>query len=54
MMRHNRNNSDADPLPDWEVHLRDAFGQPGEPFGGVTGLAFTAEAALDAFFTFAP
>ncbi|MGN6125525.1 MAG: hypothetical protein ACTHON_03085 [Humibacter sp.] len=29
--------------------MRDAFGRPGEPLGGVTGLVQTPEAALDAF-----
>jgi len=43
-----------EPLPDWEIHIRDAFGAPGDPIGGVTGLAFTAEAALEAFLSFAP
>ncbi len=54
MMCLNQDHTDAEPLPEWEIHLRDAFGRPGEPVGGVTGLAFTAEAALDAFLTFAP
>lgn len=54
MMRLNRNHTEGEPLPDWEIHLRDAFGAPGEPIGGVTGLAFTAAAALDAFLSFAP
>lgn len=49
-----RNHTADEPLPDWEIHLRDSFGAPGEPIGGVTGLALTAETALDAFLAFAP
>lgn len=45
----NDKHTDGEPLPDWEIHLRDGFGRPGEPVGGVTGLVLTAEAALDAF-----
>ena len=41
-------------ISDWEIHLRDSFGRLGEPIGGVTGLASTAEAALKAFLSFAP
>ncbi|WP_438354482.1 hypothetical protein [Microbacterium sp. CJ88] len=48
------NRSESDPIPDWEIHLRDVFGRPGEPVGGVTGLAFTPEAALAAFLSFCP
>ncbi|GGH36497.1 hypothetical protein GCM10010921_05690 [Microbacterium album] len=43
-----------EPLPDREIHLRDSFGTPGEPIGGVTGLALTPEAALAAFLSFWP
>lgn len=49
-----RNHLADEPLPDWEIHLCNSFGAPGEAIGGVTGLAFTAEAALDAFLSFAP
>ena len=49
MMCITRNYPADEPLPDWEIHLRDSFCTPGQPIGGVTGLAFTAEAALDAF-----
>lgn len=38
----------GEPMPDWEIHLRDGFGRPGEPVGGVTGLHDGA-AALVAF-----
>lgn len=54
MMCLNRNTVEGEPLPDWEIHLQDAFGRPGEPVGGVTGLAFTPEAALAAFLAFVP
>ncbi len=40
---------DGEPLPDWEVHLRDGFGRPGDPLGGVAGLVDNADAALAAF-----
>lgn len=54
MMCLNHNHVTDEPLPDWEIHLRDSFGGPGEPIGAVTGVALTAEAALDAFLSFAP
>ncbi|MDO8383389.1 MAG: hypothetical protein Q7T17_10470 [Microbacterium sp.] len=37
------------PLPDWEVCLRDSFGRPGEPVGGVIGPIHNAEDALNEF-----
>ncbi|WP_137843108.1 hypothetical protein [Microbacterium sp. 2FI] len=49
MMCLNHTHADSEPLPDWEIHLQDAFGRPGDPVGGVTGQAFTPEAALQAF-----
>lgn len=54
MMCLNENHAEGEPLPDWEIHLRDVFGRPGEPVGGVTGLVHTPEAALDAFLSFWP
>lgn len=45
---------DGEPQPDWEIHLRDSFGRPGEPIGGVMGNVPTAESALEAFLSFAP
>jgi hypothetical protein len=45
----NAEHPDGEPLPDWEVHLRDGFGRPGDALGGVTGLVANADAALAAF-----
>lgn len=45
----NTEHPNGEPLPDWEIHLADGFGRPGEAVGGVTGLVHTAEAALNAF-----
>lgn len=50
----NAEHTDGGPLPDWEIHLRDGFGLPGEPVGGVTGLVHTAEAALNSFLAVFP
>lgn len=54
MMCLNRTHGEGEPLPDWEIHLQDAFGRPGEPVGGVMGLVLTAEAAIAEFLSFAP
>lgn len=54
MMCLNHNPSEGEPLPDWEIHLRDVFGRPGVPVGGVTGLVHTPEAALHTFLSFWP
>lgn len=45
----NAEHRDGEPLPDWEVHLRDGFGRPAEALGGVTGHVADADAALAAF-----
>ena len=42
-----------EPLPDWEIHLRDGFGGPGEALGGVTG-APNGVSALIAFLSTFP
>ena len=54
MMCLNYKHTDNDPFPDWEIQLRDTFGRPGEPLGGVTGPVFTPEEALLAFLDSAP
>jgi hypothetical protein len=54
MMCLNHTHSDGEAMPDWEIYLRDGFGRPGEPIGGVTALVYTAEEALQAFLAFAP
>ncbi|SFS07696.1 hypothetical protein SAMN04487846_2272 [Microbacterium sp. cf046] len=54
MMCLNHTHPDGEPVPDWEIYLRDGFGRPSEALGGVTGLVHTAEDALDAFLAFAP
>jgi hypothetical protein len=48
----NHNHTEAEPLPEREVHLRDVFGRPREPIGGDTGLVHTPEAALHALVSF--
>lgn len=50
----NHTHSEDEPLPDWEIYLRDGFGRPSEPVGCVTALVHTAEDALKAFLAFAP
>lgn len=50
----NQRNLEDGPLPDWEVCLRDSFGRPGEPVGGVIGPIHNAEDALKEFLRFMP
>lgn len=50
----NASHPDGELLPDWEIHLRDGFGPPGEPLGGVTGPVHTPEAAVNSFLAVFP
>lgn len=50
----NAEHRDGEPLPDWEIYLRDGFGRPGEALGGVTGLVDNADAAMAAFLSAFP